>query len=202
MINQLFSNILKTGLQKNLVPAKSHAARAWFRNRASAIKKVNVPQIVVGGEQDAARVRNNITVGQMYMFLYDAKTKDDLPYYDRFPLIFPFRSVSGGFYGINMHYLTPFLRAYLMDALYDIARDDKYDSKTKLAITYKVLNASTKFKWFKPCVKRYLSSHVQSRFILVNANEWDIALFLPTERFVGARKARVWRDSERMINGR
>jgi hypothetical protein len=30
-------------------------------------------------------------------------------------------------------------------------------------------------------------------------SEWDIALFLPTERFVGATKATVFADSRRQI---
>jgi hypothetical protein len=31
-------------------------------------------------------------------------------------------------------------------------------------------------------------------------SEWDIALFLPTERFVGASKTSVWADSRRKIS--
>jgi hypothetical protein len=35
------------------------------------------------------------------MFFYEAKYQDVLPYWDKFPLVLPFRKVMGGFYGIN-----------------------------------------------------------------------------------------------------
>jgi hypothetical protein len=44
-----------------------------------------------------------------------------------------------------------------------------------------------------------LTSHVQSKFMYVYPSEWDIALFLPTERFVKARKNQVWMDTKRML---
>jgi hypothetical protein len=135
----------------------------------------------------------------MYMFYYDAKHKETLPYFDRFPMIFPYKKVKGGFMGINMHYLPHVLRAKLMDSLYDIASNDKYDETTKLRISYNVLNSAAKYKWFKPCIKHYLTSQVRSRFIYVYPAEWDIALFLPLERFDGATKSQVWKDSKKLI---
>jgi hypothetical protein len=101
--------------------------------------------------------------------------------------------------GINMHYLPHVLRAKLMDSLYDIASNDKYDETTKLRISYNVLNSAAKYKWFKPCIKHYLTSQVRSRFIYVYPAEWDIALFLPLERFDGATKSQVWKDSKKLI---
>ena len=46
-------------------------------------------------------------VGRMVAFKYDPKTKEKLPHYDRFPLVIPIREVPGGFYGLNLHYLSP-----------------------------------------------------------------------------------------------
>ena len=132
---------------------------------------------------------------------YDAKNKDTLPYYDRFPLIFPINIVRGGFMGMNMHYLPPMLRAKLMDELYDVASNDKFDARTRLEVSYKLLSSASKFSLFKPTVKRYLSSHVKSRFVKIESSEWDIALFLPLQNFVGASKQKVWADSRKMIQG-
>jgi hypothetical protein len=97
--------------------------------------------------------------------------------------------------GINMHYLPLNYRAKLMDALYDVANNDKYDETTKLKFNYNVLNGASKYKYFAPCVKHYLTDQVRSRFLYVYPSEWDIALFLPTQRFVGATKGKVWKDS-------
>ena len=148
---------------------------------------------------DTDRIRSQPTIGHMYMFYYDAKHKETLPYFDRFPMIFPYKKVRGGFMGINLHYLPHILRAKLMDSLYDISSNDKYDETTKLRLSYDVLSGAAKYKWFKPCIKHYLTSQVRSRFLYVYPAEWDIALFLPLERFQGATKSKVWADSKKLI---
>jgi len=135
------------------------------------------------------------SIGQMYCFSYDPKTKEKLPYYDKFPLIFPINFYSDGFLGINLHYLPPMMRAQLMNALYDIAVDDKYDNSRKLRISYDLLNGSSKYKYFKPCVKRYLSSHVRSKFIFIDHENWDMVLMLPMQQFEKASDQKVWKDS-------
>jgi hypothetical protein len=137
----------------------------------------------------------------MYFFVYDAKHKATLPYYDKFPLIFPVDRTPNGFTGLNFHYLPLQLRAQLMDALYDITNNDRYDETTKLKMSYGVLKGAEKFSLFKPTFKRYLTSHVRSRFVQIEPAEWDIALWLQTEQFIGASKTKVWADSKKIIKG-
>lgn len=177
-------------------PINSDDAREWYRQRAMEVRNVQTQQVL---RKTQAQMTNRVIPGHMYLFLYDPKMKDELPYYDRFPLIFPFRKVQDGFYGINMHYLPHLLRAKLMDALYHTVNNDKMDETTRLRITYNILNSSAKFKYFKPCVKHYLNNHVKSRFVHIDPNEWDLALFLPLERFAKASKARVFADSKKKI---
>lgn len=136
----------------------------------------------------------------MIMFFYDAKHKETLPYWDQFPLIFPIEMYDDGFLGINLHYLPPLLRAKLMNALYTVAVTKK-DKILKLKISYQILASAMNFSPFKPCVKRYLKGHIKSRFFYVEPTEWDMALFLPTQRFVGASDAKVWSDSRKIIKG-
>jgi len=190
-----FDQILAKGARQGILPARTEDARRWFRDQA---KRSNVTAEKLHAESKAAFTKS-VSVGRMYMFFYDPKHKKTLPYYDRFPLIFPFKGESDGFYGINLHYLPPKLRAMLMDGLYDLLSNKKYDETTKLRLSYNVLNGASKYKWFKPCVKRYLSRHVRSRFIEVNVNEWDMALMLPTQKFQGASTAKVWRDSRNAV---
>jgi hypothetical protein len=137
--------------------------------------------------------------GQMYAFRYDPKGKQTLPYYDVFPLVFPIESYSDGFLGINFHYLPLALRAKLMDALYSVTSDKRYDENTRLVATYRVLQAASKFKAFRPTIKHYLYAHVRSPFLEITAPEWDIALFLPMESFKKATKETVWKDSRGKI---
>ena len=191
----VFDDLLAKGVRAGEIPARTDSARDWYRNRARTTRVT--PQRLI--KSDRERLTSRVMIGRMYHFFYDPKHKKTLPYYDRFPLIFPFKRVPGGFLGINMHYLPLSLRAKLMDELYTLSRDKRYDENTRLKLSYKILNGAAKYKYFKPCVKHYLTPHVKSRFLEVYAAEWDIALFLPTERFVGAGKSTVHTDSRKMI---
>ena len=191
----VFDDLLAKGVRAGEIPARTDSARDWYRNRARTTR-VTPDRLI---RSDRERLTSRVMIGRMYHFFYDPKHKKTLPYYDRFPLIFPFKRVRGGFLGINLHYLPLRLRAKLMDELYTLSRDNRYDENTRLRISYNILNGAAKYKYFKPCVKHYLTPHVKSRFLEVYAAEWDIALFLPTERFVGAGKGAVHADSRKMI---
>lgn len=191
-----FVDMFNQAVSRGLEAAKIQAARNWFSTQTTNVRRVEPRTVIQKSRNDLV---NKVFIGQMFLFMYDAKTKDTLPYFDRFPLIFPFRRVPDGFYGINMHYLPYMLRAKLMDALYDTINNDKKDQTTKLRISYNILNSAAKFRYFEPCIKRYLNNQVQSRFLYVDPNQWETALFLPLERFVGATKAQVWKDSRKKI---
>jgi hypothetical protein len=191
MVAYTIESIVSKATTKDISEAKE-----WFATEAKRITSVNVPKLM--READKTKLLSTIqpaSIGRMYMFLYDPKLKEVLPYYDKFPLIFPIELYRDGFLGINLHYLPPVLRARLMDQLATLANNDKYDKTTKLRISYQILNNAAKFRYFKPCVKRYLFNHVVSKFQYVDPNDWAKAVMLPTERFVGARKDRVYRDS-------
>lgn len=193
----LFDNILSQGIRAGQIPARTQQARDWYRNTAQSYKSVNENQFFRSG--DKQRFVTSPEVGSMYMFTYDAKHKDTLPYWDKFPLVFPFSKVPGGFMGLNLHYLPLQYRAKLMDALYNIANNRSYNETTKLNLSYDVLNKASQFRYFKPTVKHYLTDHMMSRFLYIYPAEWDMALFLPLERFQKASKQQVWKDSNRII---
>lgn len=181
---------------------RKQEARNWFRARAAEVTSVNANQFMNKASKD--RIVNNVTpnqIGQMLMFFYDAKLKKELPYWDKLPLIFPIEIYADGFLGINLHYLPPMYRAKLMDALYTAVSNKKYDDTTRLQISYQIMKGVKKYRFFKPCIKRYLNSHVQSKFVKLQPTEWDMALMLPTERFQKKPKQKVWEDSVRTIKG-
>ena len=194
----VFDTIITQGVRSGQIPARTQDARDWFRETARKIARINERELMRG---DTARLVTTPIVGQMYMYYYDPKHKETLAYYDRFPLVFPFRKVRGGFYGLNMHYLPPQLRARLMDGLYDYANNTRYDESTKIKMNYSLLQSVSKLKFFEPCVKMYLDEHVRSRFMYIYPSEWDVALFLPTERFTKATKTQVWAESKKMVRG-
>jgi hypothetical protein len=195
----VFDQIITQGVRAGQIPARTEQARAWYRDAAKEFGRVNERALL---QSDKQRLTTKIYPGNMYMYLYSPKTQDELPYYDRFPLVFPFRVLPDRFWGINLHYLHPRFRAKLMDALYDLTNNKRYDESTRLKLSYSILSRAARLRYFKPCVKQYLKEYRRSNFLYVYPSEWDIALFLPTERFVGTSKAIVWDDSKQIIGGR
>ena len=100
---------------------------------------------------------------------------------------------------MNLHYLPPVLRAKFFDNLTEFTNNKKYDESTRFRLMYSFLKNSSKLEFFKPCFKRYLTSQVESRITEVPATEWEVALFLPTDKFVKNSRNTVWRKSRAMI---
>lgn len=196
MVAYVFDTILTKGVKANQIPARTRAAREWYRNEA---EKTDVTPTKLMRENQSKVVRG-YEIGQMMLFQYDPKLKRKLPYYDTFPLVFPIEPRDKGFLGINLHYLPLRQRAMLMDALYTLASDTRYDEKTKLGLSYQILKNSARYKLFKPCVKHYLNSHIKSRRIKIDPVEWDMALFMPLQRFQKASASQVYTDSLRMVS--
>ena len=194
----IFDNILIQGARQGIVPARTAAARDWYREAAGKLTS-NITPGVFERKTDSARKVSTMDFGYMYAFKYDPKTKKDLPYYDTFPLIFPVRMDADGFLGINFHYLPPILRAKLMNALYSTLTNKKYDDSTRVKISYSILQSASKYRFFKPTLKKYLRSQIRSQFLEIQVNEWDIAIFLPTESFKKADTGRVWEDSRKKL---
>lgn len=198
---KIFDDILLSGIRAGQMPARNSTARVWYRDKAKEVGKVNETSFFKTAGADRLKNTGQFKIGNMYMFYYDPKHKDTLPYYDRVPLIFPINRAQGGFLGINFHYLPLKLRAKLMDSLYGVASNDRYDDTTKMKVSYQILGASSQYREFKPTVKHYLFSQVRSKLLYVSPSEWDIALFLNIARFEGATQTQVWEDSRKIIRG-
>jgi hypothetical protein len=197
---KLFEEILSEAAAKGIIPSKNATSIEWFRTTAKEIKSGDSsPEKII--KEDAAVLKRTLTVGKMYLFNYFAKHHDDLSYYDQFPLIFPFRKVEDGFYGINMHYLPLPYRARLMDALYTLL-EGSISERSRLKINYDILSRVSRQGYYKPCVKHYLNTQLKSRFMEIPATKWDIALFLPLQRFVKASTQKIYRDSLKIIRER
>lgn len=198
----VFEKIVASGKKANGAKLDAAEARDWYRSEALKIKKVNTQQLIKEITSEDGPSFNkliNWSIGRMFLFNYDPKTENKLPYFDAYPLVFPFSVVKGGFYGLNLHYLPPPLRAKMMDAFLSIQTNESYDDTTKLRLTYNVLKSTSRMKYFKPCVKHYLYSQLRSKLILVPADKWDMALMLPLQQFQKASEARIWADSRKMI---
>lgn len=189
-------NKLSTELATAGIESRTKESQKWFTNRIKGITRINEASFL----KDPNLVRKNrFFPGYMYHFTYDPKTKETLPFYDTFPLILAVAPAPGGFYGVNLHYLAPTTRALFLDKLMDIASKTEFDEKTRFKLNYNLLSSSRRFKEFAPCFKHYLTTNITSRLMMVPSQEWETAIFLPTEKFQGASKKTVWKDSKKKI---
>jgi hypothetical protein len=190
LIQKLEYEAFRSGVQ-----ARSAESRKWFMDKLKNMKSINRQSLL----KDESLVKSQrVLPGRMYMYFYDPKHRKTLPYYDAFPLVIAVEPAPGGFYGLNLHYLPLKLRARLFDALLETTNNRKYDETTKFKINYSKLKSISKMKYFAPCFKHYLTSQMEKPLAMVEAPEWEIALFMPTQQFRKASASKVWAESRKM----
>ena len=166
----------KTVFDKILDTTTGPKSFDWYRKQVNAMTTPGAKSLINKGKATLSP-----KYGMMNLFGYDAKHKATLPYYDKFPLIFPIEPAKGGFIGINFHYLPFGARVAFLKQLSKYASDNNFDRKTRYMIDW-VNNP-----YFRKTTKRYLNSQVRTSFLNVPADEMAIAIFLPVARFVGGR---------------
>ena len=191
---QSFLDTLKSSIKTSKAGAKARAAGDWFREKVKQASASARMRAVTPTQLLKRQKATDTELGQMLFYKYDTKFAKKLPYWDMYPLVFPFEKAKGGFYGLNVHYIPPRERAVLMDELNSYVTNKKYDATTRLKLSYDLLKG---FGRAIPCVKRYLGTNVRSNTVRIDADEWEIAIFLPVERFQKEKARVVWNDSKK-----
>ena len=170
----------------------TYKSATWYRTQVNKIASgTTASQLFRQG-----KLNGRPSVGRLNLFGYNPKLRKTLPYYDIFPLVLPLEPITGGFMGMNFHYLPPLLRFRLLERMQATATDQRFDSKTKFDVTYDDVK---NIRIVKPTIKKYLYSHVQTGFLRINADEAAVAIYLPVQRFKKASEAQVYSDSRRFI---
>jgi hypothetical protein len=183
---------LASELSASKYQARTVQSHKWLLQKIAAIRG---PQHIPRGiKSEKFRENHTFGVGGLYCFYYDPKFKNDLPYYDKFPLVLVLQTYDDGFLGLNLHYLPIRERAIFMDKLMDYAIT-KDDQIMKMRVTYEILKVTTRLKAYKPCVKKYLTTHLRSKILKVQPDEWEVAVFLPMHQFAKQKAQAVWQDS-------
>ena len=181
------------------IRAKSKKAIEWFKKIVKDTQRTAFPAST--GRKEIMTDRNigirtgKPVIGKLYLFQYSAKWADILPYWDMWPLIFPFDYAKNGFYGINLHYLAPNHRAALMIRLIKAQGGaGDMNENFKLKLSYDII---TKYKPAIPCIKRYLFSHVQGKGLYgISGEDWSYAAALPLQKFQKESAKYVWQQSD------
>jgi hypothetical protein len=193
--NPTFFEKIRLKLRRYGIKSLTRGSRNWLTDNVNKVSRAPSKKLVLESGQTIA----DALIGNMFMYYYDAKHKDTLPYWDKFPLIFVIEIYPDGWLGLNLHYLPITLRTKLFDKLLQFANDKSLDKITKLRLSYGLLKNVAKFPEVQPTIKRYLSSHVKSQLVKIHPVDWEIAVFLPVEQFQKEKKEFVWKESRKMI---
>ena len=143
----------------------------WMKDRSQVISQNIVKEM-------SSRTEKVSRWGHIYQFVYEAKTKSKLKYYDFFPMSIVLEKYKDGFLGINLHYLPLTMRFMFMEQLwkYVSTQTEDFDDDTRIILRYKMLKTISGKKYFRPCLKRYLYSHMKTPMYHIPANKWMYAM--------------------------
>lgn len=188
-----FTDLLMLSKQSS-IDMRTKGADVWFKERVKELYG-NSPMPFNRLSQGLETNTSGNRVGKMYTFRYLPIGRKKLPYYDTFPLIMVLDFKKDSILGINLHYLPHKQRAILFGRLLDIRTNSKFDETTRIKMTYDILKGYSRFRFFKPCIKRYKMNRIRTKFLFIQPKDWYTALFLPTESFKKASRRRVWTES-------
>lgn len=112
-------------------------------------------------ERDLNRTTSFPLLFNLMFYKYKAKTRRDLPFYDKYPLSFVLEIDARSFFAVNLHYYSPEERMGIVASL-----------------------AEDKIPKFRKGAHKYLLSEVRSPFLDFATPEWNTICLLPIEEFV------------------
>jgi hypothetical protein len=174
-------------------PSIVNKSRTWFRQQAALLAREGVKPARM--YKNSGEFAITARPGNLYMFFYDPKTKDTLPHYDAFPLVFPFRKTENGFIGLNLHYLSYRFRIVLLDNLLMFRNTKGIDETTRLKLSWGLIQGISKHRLAEHCVKSYLSDHLVTQLKIITPTDWTTAMMMPVESFRKASSAQVWKNT-------
>ena len=129
---------IKEQLDKTGFNPRTSEARDWLKSKVSSLSPNRTALM-----KDCNNLKDKSILGRMYFYFYDPKTKDTMPYYDRFPMVLVLEKYPDGFLGLNLHYLPIKYRIAFLDKLLDMAQYNKDDEIKRIikkwaSETYKI----------------------------------------------------------------
>ena len=142
-------------------------SRDWYRTQLENAAPKNIITDERSDEigDEFERDRNMVTsfprLYNLMYYDYKAKWRNELPFYDKHPLVFVLEIDGKSFFGVNLHYYSPEERMGIAMSL----AEDRIPRFTKGA-------------------HKYLLSEVRSPYLILAQQEWQTMCLLPVEEFV------------------
>jgi len=175
-----FAKGLLGQINKDTARRNSQRSMNWLRN-----KIIKDPR---------NKKTSNPHAGRMYLFVYDAKHKATLPFWDVNPVIILIGPAQGGFYGVNFHYLNMQDRLELLEMMVPFQKLVDAKMQRQININYSKMLKLSKTKW-KYCFKHYLLTQLHTQLIEIPMTEWYETITLPIAHFQGATSQQVWKGA-------
>ena len=180
----------------------------WFSDEVKNLAKVygteiaSLPSIMEARQGSGDRgLTSKIAPGNLYMCRYSPPPEHSLPYYDRFPLIMPYKTGSRMFRAWNFHYLPHQARILFLGHLMKYADTRSFwtgkpvlKNKTRMQFDGRALKDLAAHPVARPMSHEYRIAHVKTQFKLIEPRHWVLMMLLPTESFVMSKKSQVWAD--------
>ena len=190
-----FQKAHKEAKQLNLI-TRDERTRAFYHDYAAeyGVNYRSLQMLRTGG-----RRVSDIKLGRMYFFRYGIESTASgravkrKTIYDAFPLIFLLSETPETLEGINFHYITPKLRIILLGKMFMYLNNQNFTDRTKLfARKFRtIIQENRMFRHAKASYKSYKSGRIRSKIIQVHPMDWELAITVPTERFLTSTGGRV-----------
>ena len=192
-----FQKAHRAAKQENMI-TRNEKTREFYHDYAAeyGVNYRSLQMLRTGG-----RRIGDMKLGRMYFFKYAAEGTAsgrgvDIKrgnVYDEFPLIFLLSETPGSLEGINFHYMTPKERIKLLGRMFEYLNSEDFDDRTKLFSTKfrRTIKNNRLFRYAKACYREYKPGRIASKILQVHPMDWELAITVPTEKFVTPAGGRV-----------
>lgn len=169
----LLDSLKAAEVNKTLMENRKNIAKQWMkRTKDNQAKRIKTRKTILNNPD--RHELGIFAIGNMYLYAYDAITKETLPYWDYYPLVLPFAYTKNGFYGLNLHYIPPRLRAQVLDEVL------RYKSNGDLSNpTANLIRSLAQHPIVQPAIHQYLYSQVIGMPSKIEIEEWEQVVYLP-----------------------
>ncbi|QYN80598.1 DNA end protector protein [Kosakonia phage Kc304] len=180
------SKLTKQERQLILINSFRTSIREKLRNEGAAVNNKSARWF-------AETIKKNVrghqvtkpTPGKLYAYIYDAKHKDTLPFWDKYPLIIYLGRGSGNtshlMYGLNLHYIPPKARQqFLEELLKQYANTPTITNKTRLKIDWSKVKG---FAGADKMIKAYIPGNIKGKIVEIKPSDWANVVMLPLQAF-------------------
>ena len=187
-----FQKAHKVAKQKSLL-TRNKVTRDFYHDYAAeyGVNYRSRQMIKTGGKKS-----NNILIGRMYFFRYEPSMPEEE--YDNWPLVISLYEDADNISGVNFHHMDYKNRIIQLGRMLDFLNNQTYEKTSRLYASKfrKTLWNHRLFRHSKASYRQYRTDQIKSKIIEVHPMDWELAITVPTERFLGVRGNLV--DNKRM----